>query len=362
MNETLQWHLESIGYPHNDEMKFPDGKPSPKAYLLSQLRASLKNHCWTNNNSQQCDILIGSVDHIDPSVSAMVTKVKDDYFIGILTPVFSATIEILLKLTSHLKFDENCSNPEANEPLSTGAADQKIKVTNAGIPLTLPTSDAHLQFASFLQRIAIEFLYYHELQHVLMGHLGKHEAQFSSPTLAEKPTANLTFNKEQRAMEAYADYVAASTIAQCCLRNNFVLCPTAVIPPQNVTPDHLFKYSLFSILTIFLIFESQQKARAIESANYPSVATRILITLEAFRAQLSSTATHGINTGVIEIWKSTITEISLAFSRSNLNNPILKWFAEIQGLESYYSEYYQIMEDAEEFRNSWLEYQITATQ
>jgi len=360
--QKLKWHLEAIGYSVCTDSQFINNKPSPRQFLLERLRKSLNKHSWQGPKGDPVEIHVGVISSARPEVTALTTRIHDIYFIGIMEPVFSAIIEIIIALTGHMTFGDERETEVRSLPAEEaeeGTKGKAVRATLYGVPRPekMKISDGHLVFASFLQRFAIEFLYYHELQHILLGHLGRREIRHSSPTLVERAASTSRKQSEDRAMEFYADFGAASTMAHCCMNNSFVLCPSSLIPHDQLSTQSFAEHLLMSLLVVYIVFEAHEQRKESPSASYPAVAVRALTAVEAFAKQFKA-GTQSQNLDMNSVWEGAIANVFLGLSRSGYKNPILSWFSEIKDIDHYYGDYAEIVRAAEEFRPLWTEHQI----
>jgi hypothetical protein len=125
--------------------------------------------------------------------------------------------------------------------------------------------------ATLLYRLSVEFLFYHELHHVLLGHVGLVRHMRRAARMVESGATRDVSEEQQRSMEYVADLFASKTLYDSIRRRRFSLLTSQSI--DGLSDHHLAYAGTLAILTLFCTFQLDDRS---EHAAYPPLGVRTL--------------------------------------------------------------------------------------
>jgi hypothetical protein len=143
------------------------------------------------------------------------------------------------------------------------------------LPLLEPSPHAssdpnRMLLATLLYRLALEFLFYHELHHLILGHAG-YVSKRTRLRLNESGKAALLDPLGQRPMEYAADFWAAKTLYDSILGRRFVtLTPKSL---EGLDTHHLLYAAVLAFTTLFAALQYFDPQ---DVPTYPTMGARSL--------------------------------------------------------------------------------------
>jgi hypothetical protein len=202
--------------------------------------------------------------HLDfvanPCINAWAFAYKGEYFIAIP----QGTVEGIALLFERVLSDRRLWPDLGNGPLQT--------------------DPIRREFCDALVELALIFLFFHELHHILNGHVGYESAKHGSPFLAELGLAPRSPEEaiDRQMLEVDADICAAGSCVDAV--GDIAKKPKSTIPQLRNWNDLLFA-QLFAIFTLFRLFGDEPLARIdFYKRSHPPFRFRLRLVWETVRA------------------------------------------------------------------------------
>lgn len=208
--------------------------------------------------------------------------------------------------------------------------------------------------AALLYRIAVEFLFYHELHHVLLGHVGLMRRVRRGARMVESRMLNDITAEHQRSMEYAADLFASKTLHDSIGRRRFSL-----LTPQSLvgfSDDHLMYAGMLAILTLFYTFQLNDRS---EHSGYPPLSVRTLTFVDHWTRE-----SHGGESMEREVWDHTastaLRAVRTAFSELYDDVPLLSFGEEEDAIDRAFEMQSHLVIAANKHLPSWQPFAIRA--
>lgn len=199
------------------------------------------------------------IDQVSPT--AFSIEVSSEHF---LIAIHSGLLKVLMNVFGRM----------AHHPAIWGESIQSNKHIRHDLFESTPFSSSQegpMLLATLLYRLTIEFLFYHELHHVLLGHVGFVRRVRHGARMVESEATSDVSEVHQRSMEYIADLFASKTLCDSIKRRRFSL-----LTPQSLdglADHHLMYAGTLAFLTLFCTFQLYDRS---EHAAYPPLNVRTL--------------------------------------------------------------------------------------
>ncbi len=275
----------------------PDEVPgigSPLADLSQKLGAVLGGLQWTSQvNGQTLCVEFQLVRH--PDIGAFVFSHKDTVYIVFHHLLFSVLLDLFNRIVDHLPlqdYDEELVNGpqmpleqlvQDETVIEDQSLDLDVTAATLGLASYYPRSHERLSLAVKLQVLALEFLFWHEINHLICGHLGFYE-KAGDLSVIEEGRPPIADSSASQAMEYMADLFTAVSFVEMIKSRRFVLIPPEVFG-QTTDSNRTLIYGLtIAVTTLFALFHSHEQQdhgdRALVDPNYPTVFTRYVTVVD----------------------------------------------------------------------------------
>lgn len=274
-------------------------------------------------------------DFIDEkSINACAFRDENLYCIAFHHLTVSGMLQIFGELLTHSDVfsegDAKATAPTTDDLAAVYSADSKdfkVRVADLGVATTMPSNENRFRLATFLQRLALDLLYFHELNHLMLGHVGYSELRFGPCALFEVAGATGPAHVAQIELEFAADFCAGAALADCIAEHSFASAGK-VARSQDPAICHqetlkLMELVLFAAAVTFVQFESQLLAQSLRGiAGYPLSETRWFSVLRGIERRLAKTHPHLAQELVPTVVPRVFQSLNAAFSESNLRDPL----------------------------------------
>lgn len=157
-------------------------------------------------------------------------------------------------------------------------------------------SDERVMFATLLYRLSIDFLYFHELHHIVSGQTKFVQGQNAHIALADSPQGDSELFPDRKCMEYVADLFAGASLGDCCKTRRFVTVDHDLLPTieeQEITLPYL------TCVAVIILFAFLNCLGHNSTQNYPSLFARLTTVIDMLTRKLSSSDKWRDNVDVI---------------------------------------------------------------
>jgi hypothetical protein len=319
--QPVHRHIDSIG------------GSDPIGWLRDTLNDSIQKHSFRSaGTNESVDVWLDFVDAKD--VNACVFRHEKMHCIAVHRLTASGMLQMFGEiLTRSAVFPETgglerIGPATATSPIHcppSGRVGPLVSVVEAGIAAALPADPQRFQLATFLQRLSLDLIYFHELSHLLLGHVGDAEVRFGPCGLFEVPNNLAAAASVDR--EFVADFSAGLALADCLAKHRFTAAGKVGTvedsEDQRARDLKLAELLMFSVGVTFSMFESQLVRQGMRGAKgYPLSETRWFSVLRGFERRLV-TLRHPISNDLfIQLLGKVFSSLHQAMDESGYNDPL----------------------------------------
>jgi len=186
---------------------------------------------------------------------------SNDFLIAVHSGLLQALMNVFARMAHHPAM--------YRDPSPSGKHERNDLFEN--VPFA-SAADGEMLLATLLYRLAVEFLFYHELHHVIVGHAGYMRHTRHGLRMFESGAIIGLDRGRQRPMEYTADLFASKSLYDSIQRRRL-----ALFTPQSLEglEDHHLMYA--GVLAFLTLFCTLQLHDPTESDAYPSLGARTLI-------------------------------------------------------------------------------------
>ncbi len=314
--------------------------PDPIDWLRDTLNTSLQRHRWVLGVDHTpvrlwCDF----VDH--NGINACAFQHEELFTIAIHRPAVAGLQQIFSEILRRSEIYPEAGPREEPKPLSADtpisippAPDsdetEKANAVEAGVPTSMPASPQRFQFATFVHRLALDLLYFHELHHVLLGHVGYLQNRFGPCAIFEVPQSHDIPIKDRvprKTIEFTADFMAGASIADCLASHSFAMAGRVEVvedPEGQLARDSkLAELILFASGVLFSTLESQLVSQGLQDTpGYPISETRWFSVLRGMERRLGGIGHPLVDLLYDKALPDALRSIHLAMSQTGFKDPL----------------------------------------
>jgi hypothetical protein len=211
--------------------------------------------------------------------------------------------------------------------VAAGPKEATVKGADLGLPISMPNGDRRYQLVTFLQRLSLDLIYFHELNHIMLGHLGHSELRFGPCALFEVPHDKLSSRSANADLEFAADFSAGAALGDCILNHSFATAGrVAASLDEEVRRKETLKLAetvLFAAGVTFVQFEAQLLANGLKGIpDYPLSETRWFSVLRGMERRITKHDAPFASDLINIVLPRTFKSLNTAFSESNCNDPL----------------------------------------
>ncbi|MBC8113381.1 MAG: hypothetical protein H7062_03320 [Candidatus Saccharimonas sp.] len=205
-----------------------------------------------------------------PEFNAQADREGTSYFAFICEPVFPRLMRLAIGLVRSKAMQENLLGGRlwiAARLFSNPGDTDELKMLAA---------------ASVIWRMALEFLLYHELQHILVGHVGFTRERLGLHALPELYSVMGIDQQTLWCMEYSADLFSALTVADDVLTRQFAVTGGQSFATDTEVDRSLLFLTAVGVAMVLCEFEARDNSGAdVEGRTHPPVWTRYVTVIDA---------------------------------------------------------------------------------
>ncbi len=307
----------------------------PFDWLRDTVNSELQRHQWIQKDTgNPVEIWFDFASHSD--INACAFRDKDLYFISVNHIVLSGMTQLISEVLRRTDIFPKHGKPERLEkatrespielPSAAAPNEHAILAAKAGIATVLPSDPARFQLCLFASRICLDLLYFHELNHILLGHVRHCEHRFGPTVLFEAPTNGTECVATTKEFEYVADRVAGTALARCLLSRKFTISGEVeeeTDEKKDQLDRELTSVVLFAVGMFFASIESQLLRDEIAGMpQYPYSETRWMSVLRGFEIEFEEQDHPLVDDVFTSVFEDALRNIMIAVTESGYRDSL----------------------------------------
>jgi hypothetical protein len=325
--------------------------------MIDRFSAPLHGNRWILAHDATPTSIVFGVTH-DEEFNAFAFLSANQHCIAFNHSVFPTLLQVFCELTAQATFLPMIGN----STVTSFPALKTVSKSTTGdllwegmvLPKLLPQDPERLQYTFILYRLALEFLFFHELHHVLGGHISYIGNQYAMSALLEIRQRDPLSFKDRRCMEWAADFFAAKSLADSCLSRRFMTINPSQIPNTPEFTETIFYLALIAVTVLFCVFEIWEGT---PDDNYPTVLTRYSTVVDMFSRPLEHE-----NRTLWERWEyvagSALGDLRVAIRQTQWGRNLLTQIDSDEFLDQAWREMNMLAEQSLQLMPSWQRYAL----